>query len=143
MELRMSEDRGSIARGIWVILGTLALGIGLVGVVIPVLPTTPFLLAAAYCYSRGSKRFHVWLTTNRIVGRYIRDYQEGKGISSHAKMITLILLWSTILISALVFVHILWVQVVMIMIALAVSYHILSIGTGKKVKTMEREIERY
>jgi uncharacterized membrane protein YbaN (DUF454 family) len=62
-----------------VIAGTLFVGLGIIGIFIPVLPTTPFLLLAAACYARSSRKFHEWLLNNRWFGDYIRNYLQGKG----------------------------------------------------------------
>ena len=60
--------------------GFLSFGIGFIGVVLPVLPTTPFLLLSAYCFARGSRRFEVWLKKTKIYQAYVADYAETKSI---------------------------------------------------------------
>ena len=64
-----------------IILGTVCVFMGFIGIFIPVLPTTPFLLLAAYLYGRSSERFLNWLVTNRLFGRYIDNYRSGRGIT--------------------------------------------------------------
>jgi len=76
--------------------GSISLGVGIAGVVIPLLPTTPFLLLAAYCYGRGSKRLYNRLLRNRLIGNYLRNYLEGKAMSIKAKICSLSLLWTVI-----------------------------------------------
>jgi uncharacterized membrane protein YbaN (DUF454 family) len=68
-----------------IITGTLFVGLGIVGIFIPVLPTTPFLLLAAACYARSSRKFHEWLLNNRWFGDYIRNYLQGKGFPKKVK----------------------------------------------------------
>ena len=104
--------------------GTLSLGLGIIGIVLPILPTTPFLLLAAACYARSSKKFHDWLLNNRILGSYIRNYIEGKGMPVKQKIFTISFLWITILISACLFIQILWIRYLLIIIAIGVSIHI-------------------
>ncbi len=124
-----SESRGRFARGAYVTAGTLFLGLGIIGIALPVLPTTPFLLLAAFCYSRGSKRFHDWLLNHRLFGRYIGDYLEGRGIPVRTKVFVLSLLWATILISAFFFMKWWVIRLVLLVVAVSVSIHIIGIKT--------------
>jgi len=79
-----------------VICGNLAVLMGVAGIFLPLLPTTPFLLVAAACYVRSSERLYQWLTTNRWTGSYIQTYQKGKGIPLRAKILTVAILWGTV-----------------------------------------------
>ena len=116
-------------RGALVGAGTFFLALGIVGIVLPILPTTPFLLLAAACYARGSRRFYDWLLGNRVFGRYIRNYREGRGITFRDKAVSIGLLWLTILLSVLLVVRNLWVKIVLIAIAVGVSTYLLAIRT--------------
>ncbi len=118
-----------LARGFLVIAGTLLLAVGVVGIVVPLLPTTPFLLLAAACYLRGSERLHDWLLGSRWLGDYIRNYREGNGIPARTKFAALFLLWATIGASAILVVDSRWIRLVLFIIALGVTYHILSMKT--------------
>lgn len=117
----------SIKRMLFVLVGTLFLAIGFVGIIIPVLPTTPLLLLAAACYLRGSERLHRWMIENRIFGEFIRNYTEGRGIEPRQKVITLAFLWMTISFSALYLIERLPVRILLFLIATAVSVHILAL----------------
>lgn len=119
-------------RCILIICGTIFLVIGTIGIFIPILPTTPFLLLAAACYARSSEKFYHWLINNKWFGSYIKNYREGKGIPSKVKIYTISLLWATILISAFLFTRILWIKIVLILIAIGVTIHIITIKTYKK-----------
>ena len=121
--------KSGIIRRVLIAAGTLFLILGIVGVFLPVLPTTPFLLLAAACYARGSSRFYSWLMNNRLFGTYIRNYREGRGLPPRVKAILIALLWVTIGYSAAFAVHVLWARVVLILIAVAVTTHILFIRT--------------
>ena len=126
------KPRSKFVKGLYFSLGTLSLTLGIIGIVLPILPTTPFLLLAAFCYARSSKRVHEWLLNNRILGPYIKNYLEGKGMPIKVKIFTISLLWITISISAFLIIKIDWVKVVLILIAIAVTVHIILIRPKKK-----------
>lgn len=85
---------------IWLnIIGTIAVGLAILGVFLPLLPTTPFLLLASACYARGSKRMHAWLLGNKVFGRYLRDFEEGRGIPLRGKIAAISLMWISIIYS--------------------------------------------
>jgi uncharacterized membrane protein YbaN (DUF454 family) len=115
------------------ISGTISLFFGAVGIFFPILPTTPFLLLAAACYVRSSERMYNWLLKNKWFGEYIRNYQEGKGISMKTKIAVIALLWITILYSALfVIEEILIAQIVLLVVAVGVSAHLIRLPTLRK-----------
>jgi uncharacterized membrane protein YbaN (DUF454 family) len=76
-------------------IGTLSLVLGVIGVFVPMWPTTPFLLLTAACYIRSSERLYRWLIEHRHLGRYVRDYMSGNGIPLRAKRVSLALMWLT------------------------------------------------
>lgn len=132
-DLPLEERTGKgLLRILMVIAGTLFVGLGVLGIFLPLLPTTPFLLLAAACYARGSKRFYDWLLNNRWFGNYIRDYREKKQVPLAVKVGAVSLLWITIILSALLVVHILLVKIALILIAIGVTVHILSIRTLRR-----------
>jgi uncharacterized membrane protein YbaN (DUF454 family) len=110
--------------------GFIALILGIIGIAIPILPTTPFLLLASAAFAKSSQKFHKWLLNNRLLGFYIKNYQEGKGMPIKVKIITLALLWITIMISILL-ISLFWIQLLLICIAIAVSIHIILIRAKK------------
>ena len=77
------------------LIGCLAVALGVLGIFLPLLPTTPFLLLASACFARGSTRLHNWLQTNRVFGKYLRDYENGKGIPLRGKIWVLIFMWGS------------------------------------------------
>ena len=115
--------------------GTFLIILSIIGIFIPVLPTTPFLLLAAALYARSSKRFYNWLINNRILGRYIKNYREGKGIPLKVKIIAISILWITIGYSAIFAMEILWVRILLIIIAVGVTVHIVRVKPGVKNNT--------
>ncbi len=111
--------------------GTLCVALGVAGMFLPLLPTTPFLLLAATCYARSSPRFYRWLMTNRWCGEYIRNYREGRGLPLQQKILTLALLWITIGATTVFVVPLWWVRVLLLAIASGVTFHLLRIKTYK------------
>jgi uncharacterized membrane protein YbaN (DUF454 family) len=126
--------KSKLGRKLLIAAGSLFVAIGLIGVFLPVLPTTPFLLLAAWCYSKSSERFYNWLITNKWFGEYIKNYQEGKGIPITVKLLSIIFLWFTILISVYFFTTDILIRIILIVIASIVTIHIITIPTFNKNK---------
>lgn len=116
---------------IWIILGSIALGLGTLGVFLPLLPTVPFLLLSASCYLKGSPRLYKWLLSHPYFGKIIKDYKENKVIPVKAKVSTIFLLWLSISISIFL-ISILWVRILLLIIAIGVTIHILSFKSKTK-----------
>jgi len=119
----------TIIRLLWIIAGSISLTLGIIGIFLPLLPTTPFLLLTAACYARGSSRLHNWLLNNKMWGKYIRNYREGKGIPARSKVLALTLLWLTIGFSIFYVIPILIVKIILLVIAILVSIYIMSLPT--------------
>ncbi len=115
-----------------IIAGTLFVGLGILGIFLPLLPTTPFLLLAAACYVRSSQRLYDWLLNNKRFGKYIRNYLQGKGVPPKVKLLTITLLWITIGFSIAFVVESFPVRIILILIAVGVSLHVLSVQTLKE-----------
>ena len=116
--------------------GSVFLALGIIGIFLPLLPTTPFLLIAAACYARSSQKFYNWLINNKLLGKYIRNYRDGNGMPLNAKMSTISLLWITIGCSALFAVDALFVRIVLILIATGVTIYVLSVRTANEPKAL-------
>ena len=120
--------RNFVRRGFLITAGTLSVGVGIVGIFLPLLPATPFLLVAAACYVRSSNRLYRWLLTNRVTSSYVANYRAGKGISPKAKAVSICLLWITLAVSALM-VQIWWIWLILGAVAVGVPLFILSLPT--------------
>lgn len=115
-------------RSFFLIIGFLALGLGILGMALPVLPTTPFLILAGSMFIRSSDRMANWLLNHNVFGPPIRNYIEHKVVDKRSKFLALTLLWPTILVSALI-VDLVWLKILLLLIALGVTLHILSLKT--------------
>jgi uncharacterized membrane protein YbaN (DUF454 family) len=129
----------NVTRALWFIAGMLCLFLGAIGIVLPILPTTPFLLASAGCFCKSSSRMYNWLLNNRLFGEYIKNYKEGKGIPMKTKIIALTVLWITIGFSTVFLLNrllpsqlVIPMQLIMVAVAIGVSIHILRLPTFKK-----------
>lgn len=118
---------GSLLRALLIVCGTLSVILGVLGIFLPVLPTTPFLLLAAICYARSSERCYQWLMKNRWCGKYIRNYREGKGVPRKHKILTIVLLWMTIGYTFWFVVSLWWIRLLLVAIAIGVTIHIVKI----------------
>lgn len=93
--------------------GWLSFALGAIGVVLPILPTTPFMLLAAACFARTSPKFHEWLLNSRVFGKLIRDWQSGRFIEASAKKRALIVVALTFSFSIWV-VDFFWLRVMLV-----------------------------
>ncbi len=109
--------------------GSLALFLGILGIFLPVLPTTPFLLLSAACYMRSSERLYTWLIHHKVLGLYIRSYIEHRAVTVKAKVVSISMLWLAILSSVLFFISLLWLRILLLLIACGVTLYLLSLKT--------------
>ena len=132
-EPKMRKNRLSkLQKRLLTAAGILSLFLGLLGIILPLLPTTPFLLLSAACFLRGSNRLHRWLMHHPALGEYIRNFQEYKAIPLQTKIIAIALLWVTIAFTAFFVVKAVWLRILLIGIAVGVSAHILHFKTLPK-----------
>ena len=117
---------------ILVAFGTISLVLGVIGIFMPVLPTTPFLLLAASLYLKGSKPLYDRLMANEYLGTYIRNFKENRAIPLRVKVTSVSLVWITLLYCAFFVAWTWWMSVLFIAIAIGVTIHILSYKTLKK-----------
>ena len=120
---RFSPVKNSLLRALLLALGWVAVILGVAGIALPVLPTTPFLLLAAACFLRSSRHFYEWLTGHPRLGPYLTYYLDGQGMPYRAKCYTLVLLWSTMLFSAWL-VGNPWLTLLLLASGLSVSFYI-------------------
>lgn len=131
--IAIAAARSKVLRAVFIVMGLLCVGLGVLGAFLPLLPTTPFLLLAAACFARSSTRLHCWLHQNRLFGEYLSRYRAGAGMPLRAKVIALILLWSSLAYSAsLTLPKYGWHLILFLgLVGLGVTIHLLRLPTDK------------
>lgn len=128
---------GPMRRGIYFVVGATSVVLGVVGIVVPVWPTTCFLLLAGWCFARSSPRAERWLHENRIFGRYLRDYRERGIISARVRRNSLLMLWGFIGLSALLVAERLWLVALLVIVAVVVTLHLYTLPTEARVASAD------
>lgn len=125
-----------------IIVGSVSLVLGILGMFLPLLPTTPFLLLSAAVWVKASPALYQWLLNHKVFGEYIRNFREHRAIPLRVKIISVSLVWLTI--GYCIFAVVdewWWAQVLMTLLAIGISWHILSFKTLKKAENGERKSE--
>lgn len=112
-----------------IISGFITLFLGVLGIFLPILPTTPFLLLSATCFVRSSIKLYNWLINHKILGIYIKSYLEYKAITIKTKVMSVSLLWIVMSITIIFFMDILWIRILLIIIAIGTTIHLLTMKT--------------
>ena len=120
-----------IVKYLLILLGSLSLVLGVSGIFLPVLPTTPFLLLSAALYMRSSVRLYNWLLSHKHLGPYIRNFREHRAIPLRVKIVSVSMVWLTLLYCAVFVAWVWWMRVLFIAIAIGVTIHILHYKTLK------------
>lgn len=119
---------------VYIILGTLSLALGIIGIVVPGLPTTPFILLTAWLYIKGSNKLHKWLISNKIFGKYILNFEQNKGMTMKSKIVSTAMMWTMISISCIFFIESTTIQLVVIaMGVIGTSVMVFFLKTTKKM----------
>lgn len=123
----------------WALLvcGTMSLGLGLLGIFVPLLPTTCFLLLAAWCYARSSQRLYDKLLNARLVGPYLRRYRDSRVIPPRVKVAALVMMWITIGYAVFTYPNVA-VRLTLLAVAIGVTWHLYALPAPKKVATDSR-----
>ena len=132
------QQRNAVVRYALLTVGWLAVALGVVGIFLPVLPTTPFMLLAAACFVRSSERFYVWLVEHPRLGPWFRDYLEGNGIPLKGKAYTILTMWVSIGISCWL-VPLAWARIAMLLSAALVTLYIVKQKTLHTVEAKPRQ----
>jgi uncharacterized membrane protein YbaN (DUF454 family) len=119
--------------------GSLSLALGIIGIFLPLVPTTPLLLLAATCYFHGSGSLYRWLMNHPKLGPYIRSFREDKSIPLRAKIVSVTMVWLTLLYCAFFVAGHLWLRLLFIALAIGITWHILSYKTRSMKEGKRKE----
>ena len=114
-----------------IILGSISLVLGVIGIFLPLLPTTPLLLLSAALYVRSSEKMYQWLIHHKYLGTYIRNFREHRAIPLRAKIISVSMVWISLIYCSITISENLWIKAMFIVLAIGISWHILSYKTLK------------
>ena len=123
----------NLKKKIYICVGLLAVGLGIIGAFLPVMPTVPFLLVALFCFERSSKKYHEMILNNKYFGKVLRDYYEGKGLTTSVKIKAILFLSCGIGFSFYKVQH-LYLRIMLVVIWLGVTIHIILLKTKHKKK---------
>ena len=123
----------NLKKKIYICVGLLAVGLGIIGAFLPVMPTVPFLLVALFCFERSSKKYHDMILNNKYFGKVLRDYYEGKGLTISVKIKAILFLSCGIGFSFYKVQH-LHLRIMLVVIWLGVTIHIILLETKSKEK---------
>jgi len=126
-----SAEYPAFYRYLYLISGFLLVVIGVIGIFLPILPTTIFLILASACFVKSSPRANEWLRNHKILGAYIKNYQDKTGLTIKAKIFNIFFLWIMILSSAFFFTEELFIRLLLLAIAIGVTIHLLMVKTKK------------
>jgi uncharacterized membrane protein YbaN (DUF454 family) len=130
----ISVHQNPVVRWTLLIGGFVLLGIGVLGMFLPLLPTTVFFLLAAWCFARSSERFHYWLHNNRFFGKYLANYRSKGGMTRGSKIFSIAFLLAGISVSVLFLTENMYIRILLGAIAVGVTWHLLSIKTIEEKK---------
>ena len=123
----------NLKKKIYICVGLLAVGLGIIGAFLPVMPTVPFLLVALFCFERSSKKYHEMILNNKYFGKVLRDYYEGRGLTTSVK-IKAVLFLSCGMGFSVYRVHNLHLRIMLVLIWAGVALHIILLKTKPKEK---------
>jgi uncharacterized membrane protein YbaN (DUF454 family) len=113
-----APSRRFASRAFWIVIGTALVLVGAVALIIPLLPTTPFLLLGAACYAKSSQRFHRLLKRSPVLGDYIRSYEGKVPLPFWVLVLTIVLVWSAMILTSIFLVSDLYLQLILVAVAL-------------------------
>lgn len=134
---KTEKELSKLKRTSLIIAGHIFVGLGILGMILPIMPTTVFLLLAAGCYAKSSPKFYKWLHTNKFFGKHLQNYRDKKGMPVSAKVFSISFLWISILFSIYAIRNtsvFLYVSIFLLIIAVAITIHLLTIQTYKAEK---------
>ncbi|MDY9921139.1 MAG: YbaN family protein [Synergistota bacterium] len=128
-----SKECGRIKKTFLIVAGVVSIALGGIGVFLPLLPTTPFVLLAAGCFAGSSPAMHRWLCRSRFFGEYIENYRTNAGVSKSIKIRAIVFLWAGLALSAAA-VHKPVVRIILAVVGMCVSTHLLMMKTKEETE---------
>lgn len=132
MQDNNNKVTSSVKKGIYFIVGSISLAAGVLGVFLPVIPTTPFILLSAWCFFRSSEKIYEWVISNETFGPTIENYQEGRGITKNTKIRAIVMMWLAISASVYFFISNMYLIAFLYLIAILVSIYLYRLPTMKE-----------
>lgn len=135
--------KSDLLRWILIGIGWISIAGGIIGLLLPLVPTVPFLLLAVLCFSRSSQRFHSWLVDHKHLGPLLRDYLAHGGIPPRAKIMAIGMIWISVPVSTFLLIEIFWVKMLLMAIATGVTLYLLALPTiapAGKAKETKQEL---
>jgi hypothetical protein len=139
MEKKKKKYPNKIVRVLLMSIGGITALLGFIGIFVPLLPTTPFLLLSSWCFVRSSEKMNQKLMHNRFLGPYISNYKSGHGITLRNKIYSLLFLYITLSISFIYGPDYWWLKIGLILIGVGVSVHILRFKTLPKEEHLNKK----
>jgi uncharacterized membrane protein YbaN (DUF454 family) len=121
--------KNRFAQILLIIAGFLSIAIAILGIFLPLIPTTPLVLLAGYLFGKSSKKFHLWLINNKIFGKYIKNYQAGNGMTRRSKITAITTMWAVLLISGIWATNVLFIRLILATVGIGVTIHLLRMPT--------------
>lgn len=121
---------GVCIRFMWISVGILSFALGFIGVLLPLLPTTPFLLFSVFCFSKSSPRLHNWILNNRLFGKYIKCWEKNHSIPLKGKIFAVVMIIASTGYTALYFIPYVIVQIVFVIFAVILVIYIITRPTA-------------
>ena len=127
-----NTNNSNTKKSFYTLIGTVSLLLGIIGILLPVLPTTPFILFSAWCYFRGSSRFHDWLINHPYLGPIVEEYGDGEGMTKESKIKAIFFTWTAVILTAVFILNSLFMRVIIVLIAVIGTIVLIRIKTRKK-----------
>lgn len=126
-----SRTRRGIGGVITWITGWVSLVLGFIGVVMPLMPTAPFLIVAAACFAKTDPAMQQRMLRLPIVGRYLGDIAEGKALPPWLQVLSILFVWATVIYTTVLVVKSIWLKLALWLLAVVTSLHVLLMGRGR------------
>ncbi len=138
--MTQKKAKNKFTRLLLIISGYFSVALGVLGIFLPLLPTTPFLLLAAYFFGKSSDRIHSWLLGNKWFGSYIKNYQAGRGIPLHSKITAILSMWLLLMASGIWGTDLIIVRIILFLIGTGTTIHLLRMPTFRETKKFQIDL---